>query len=129
MTGETLEPQKPRLFPATSNLGSETSFNNELLEMEQEADDEQEGSFEDEDEPQSVVENIPVLHSSESEKEGGSTYYEQSWDNLGTIEEQPELGYQSDSNETSDLLASKLEGKKQIKSEANPLLPTVQEER
>ena len=129
MAGETLEPQKPRLFPATSNLGSETSFNNELLEMEQEADDEQDGSFEDEDEPQSVVENIPVLHSSESEKEGGSTYYEQSWDNLGTIEEQPELGYQSDSNETSDLLASKLEGKKQIKSEANPLLPTVQEER
>ena len=132
--GELLEIQKPRSFPIVSNLGSETSFNNELFEIEQEADDEQDGSFEDEDEPHSVVENVPVPqidHSNENEMDGGSNYYEQSWDNLGTIEEQPELGYQSDSNETSDLLASKLEEKKQIKSksDANPLLPTVQEER
>ena len=132
--GELLEIPKPRSFPIVSNLGSETSFNNELFEIEQEADDEQDGSFEDEDEPHSVVENVPVPqidHSNENEMDGGSNYYEQSWDNLGTIEEQPELGYQSDSNETSDLLASKLEEKKQIKSksDANPLLPTVQEER
>ena len=133
LAGEMSEHSKPRpMFPISSNLGSETSFKDELFEMEQEeADDEQDGSFEDEDEPRSVVENIPAPQndSCEPDMDGGSNYYEQSWDNLGTIEEQPELGYQSDSNETSDLLASKLEGKKQIKSEANPLLPTVQEER
>ena len=127
---EWTETPKPRPFPAASNLGSEKSFNNELLEMEQEADDEQDGSFEDEDDPQSVVENIPQnVHSCENDMDGGNNYYEQSWDNLGTIEEQPELGYQSDSNETSDLLAPKSDGKKRIKSDANPLLPTVQEER
>ena len=133
LAGEMSEHQKPRpLFPISSNLGSETSFKDELFEMEQEeADDEQDGSFEDEDEPRSVVENIPAPQndSCEPDMDGGSNYYEQSWDNLGTIEEQPELGYQSDSNETSDLLASKLEEKKQTKSDANPLLPTVQEER
>ena len=133
LAGEMSEHQKPRpLFPISSNLGSETSFKDELFEMEQEeADDEQDGSYEDEDEPRSVVENIPTPQndSCEPNMDGGSNYYEQSWDNLGTIEEQPELGYQSDSNETSDLLASKLEEKKQTKSDANPLLPTVQEER
>ena len=133
LAGEMSEHPKPRpLFPISSNLGSETSFKDELFEMEQEeADDEQDGSFEDEDEPRSVVENIPAPQndSCEPDMDGGSNYYEQSWDNLGTIEEQPELGYQSDSNETSDLLASKLEEKKQTKSDANPLLPTVQEER
>ena len=132
MTGDPGEPPKSRPFPASCHLGSETSFNNELFELEREADDEQDGSLEEEDEPQSVVENILVPQDVLlTENDGGNNYYEQSWDNLGTIEEQPELGYQSDSNETTELLVSKLEGKKlkQTKSDTSPLLPTVQEEK
>ena len=128
---------KHKVFPILISTASDGSFANELFEMDsvREADDEEEndGSNE-ESEPQSVVENLLVpttelIDANMSKKD--ENYYEESWDNLGTIEEQPELGYQSDSSDT-ELLATFDKDKKKTKNKSpdksEPALPTVQEE-
>ena len=83
------------------------SFSNDIFDIEniKEAEDEEEpeNSNEEESEPQSIIENIKVsqeLDEAENKTREVSEIFDESWDNLGTIEEQPELGYQSDDNET-----------------------------
>ena len=54
----------------------------------------------------------------------------ESWDNLGTIQELPELGYQSDGSDT-DLLIPKSKQKSQpriISDGSEAILPTVHED-
>jgi len=63
-------------------------------------------------------------------KEATEDYYKESWDNLGTIQELPELGYQSDGSDT-DLLIPKHKQRSQPKSLSEgtePTLPTVLED-
>ena len=96
-------------FHPVSNRGSVGSFSNDIFDIEsiKDADDEEEpeNSNEEESEPQSIIENIKASKEVD-EAENKTTnrevseIFEESWDNLGTIEEQPELGYQSDDNET-----------------------------
>ena len=126
--------QKIKQFPPKNNPGSNGSFANDVFDMEsfREADDEDEGdenddgSNEEESEPQSVVENIVKVGDPGGEVK--DDYYDESWDNLGTIEEQPELGYQSDSSDTADLVIGRSNDKKCSASDCLPLLPTVPEE-
>ena len=126
--------------PVSSNLGSETSFApDSVFDMDsvREADDEGgEDDPDDQDEeedcsdPQSVVEAAAAAAGGE---DAAPHYEDTSWDNLGTIEEQPELGYQSDSNDTTELLARGRQGDTRVKlaakTDSDPLLPTVLEER
>lgn len=122
-------------FPPKHNPGSSGSFSNEVFDIEsvREADDEDEADNEEDDgedgeesEPQSVVENV----ASKDATDGGQ-YFAEDWDNLGTIEEQPELGYQSDSSDTAELLRTRTKIDKNGSgsgSDTVPLLPTVPEE-
>ena len=94
-------------FYPLGSRGSVGSFSNDIFDIEniKEAEDEEEpeNSNEEESEPQSIIENIKVsqeLDEAENKTREVSEIFDESWDNLGTIEEQPELGYQSDDNET-----------------------------
>ena len=100
------KPQKT--FHPVSSRGSEASFSNDIFDVENVKDDDEEeepeNSNEEESEPQSIIENLRVVKDvDESEiktgKEEVTEIFDESWDNLGTIEEQPELGYQSDDSE------------------------------
>ena len=121
-------------FPPKHNPGSSGSFSNEVFDMEsvREADDEEEADNEDEveddeSEPQSVVENVAAKDATD-----GGQYFNEDWDDLGTIEEQPELGYQSDSSDTAELVRSRHKvvdkNGSGSGSDTMPLLPTVPEE-
>ena len=97
-----------KTFHTVSGRGSDGSFSNDIYDVEnvkgEEEEEEPDVSNEEESEPQSIIENVKVLKDSDegenkTAKEEVSEIFDESWDNLGTIEEQPELGYQSDDNE------------------------------
>jgi hypothetical protein len=70
------------------------------------------------------------LNDTDLKKDDTEEYYTESWDNLGTIQELPELGYQSDGSDT-DLLIPKSKQKCQHKSISegpDVILPTVHED-
>ena len=99
-----------KTFYPLSSRDSVGSFSNDVFDIEniKDADDEEEpeNSNEEESEPQSIIENIKQVSKEGDEAETKtanrevSEIFDESWDNLGTIEEQPELGYQSDDSET-----------------------------
>jgi len=120
---------KTTQIPQVGLLGTDEVFDMNLVRQAEE--EENEVSL-DESEPQSVVEN---LVSGEIKQDAIMLEpvkdFEESWDNLGTIEEQPELGYQSDSSDTTELLRTE---KKKLKvtpggNDIPQTLPTVQEEK
>jgi len=139
------------ISPAVSNnsnishfTGSNPSIGDELFIFDCSNDkpdeEKQENTSGEDSETPSVIANpnsLSYLEEESSEKsseklkkDDQEDYYGEPWDNLGTIHELPELGYQSDSSDT-DLLIPKTKQKSIPRNESDSsdtTLPTVHEE-
>jgi len=121
---------------------SNTSLPDEVFNFDcsvtNEEDEKQEDTSGEDSETPSVIVNPKLLTYLEEgmsnndvlKKDETEEYYAESWDNLGTIQELPELGYQSDGSDT-DLLIPKSKQKSQpriISDGSEAILPTVHED-
>ena len=127
-----------KTFHTVSGRGSDGSFSNDIYDVEnvkgEEEEEEPDVSNEEESEPQSIIENVKVLKDSDegenkTAKEEVSEIFDESWDNLGTIEEQPELGYQSDDNEGGIAQPFEEYNKRNTSSEKKSSLSVIVEEK
>eukprot|EP00090_Calanus_glacialis_P044726 TRINITY_DN8008_c0_g1_i1.p1 TRINITY_DN8008_c0_g1~~TRINITY_DN8008_c0_g1_i1.p1 ORF type:complete len:608 (-),score=142.19 TRINITY_DN8008_c0_g1_i1:105-1838(-) len=124
--------------------GSNTSLGDEIFNFDcsvtnQDDDEKQENTSGEDSETPSIIANPKLLSYLEEgpndqgvvdmmKKDDTEDYYAESWDNLGTIQELPELGYQSDGSDTDLLIPRKRSIPRNVSESREAILPTVPED-